>query len=145
MSVGGGLVGVVLDASVALAWVIPGENSDDALRLRDLALEDRFSLLCPPTFWYEVANALWVSVRRSRMAYEDAQTALAALQDFMVESCEVDAATCLAVATEYQLAVYDAAYLVAAIDRGIPLWSLDRQLAQAATNVGIVVLPAVDA
>ncbi|MHB1842617.1 MAG: type II toxin-antitoxin system VapC family toxin [Sulfobacillus sp.] len=56
----------VLDASVALAWVLPGERSVPALRLRDLAVKDGHRLLCPPISWYEIANALRVASRRDR-------------------------------------------------------------------------------
>jgi predicted nucleic acid-binding protein len=133
--------GAVLDASVALAWVLPGETSDEALRLRNLAVEEPITLFCPPTFWYEVANALWVAIRRERMSNEAAQQALGALRDFLVESHEVDAAACLSLSTEYGLAVYDAAYIVLALDRKAPLWSLDREMASVARNMGIWVRP----
>lgn len=131
----------VADASIALAWVLPGEGFDVALRLRSQAIERPLVLLCPPTFWYEVANALWVAIRRGRLTYDDAHRALNALQDFEFEPHDVYAASCLSLSAEYGLAVYDAAYVVLAMDSRAPLWSLDGQTADVARAVGVTVLP----
>lgn len=132
---------VVADASLALAWVLPGEGFDIALRLRNQAIEKPLVLLCPPTFWYEVANALWVAIRRERLSYDGAHRALNALRDFVFEPHDADAAACLSLSAEYGLAVYDAAYVVLAMDSRAPLWSLDRQMADVASGVGVTVLP----
>ncbi len=121
--------------------MLPGESSDTALGLRNLAIEESLILLCPPTFWYEVANALWVAVRRERLSYDGAQRALDALRNFVFESHDADAAACLSLATEYRLAVYDAAYIVLAMDSTAPLWTLDGQMAVSARNMGIRVGP----
>ncbi|MHB1506328.1 MAG: type II toxin-antitoxin system VapC family toxin [Sulfobacillus sp.] len=134
----------VLDTSVALAWVLPGERSAQAMRLRDLAVRDGHRLLCPPIFWYEIANALWVASRRDRLSTDGAHQALAALRDFTMESCDADPAACLSLATQCRLAVSDAAYLVISLDRQVPLWSFDQGLVSAARQLGITVHPSAE-
>jgi predicted nucleic acid-binding protein len=45
----------VVDASVALAWLLPGEATDVALALRQKAVDrPALALLVPPLFWYEI-------------------------------------------------------------------------------------------
>jgi len=74
---------VVIDASVALSWVLPAEDTDQALSLRNYALENpQTVLLVPPTFWYEVTNVLWVAVRCKRLNRQNPTKALELLIDF---------------------------------------------------------------
>jgi len=89
---------VVVDASVDLSWVPPGEDTHDVIKLRDRAADKPgMLLLVPPTFWYEVANALWVATRRQRIAPGVAAETLSALRDFGCEEWEPDPAACEAV------------------------------------------------
>lgn len=124
-----------------LAWIRPDEQSAAALDLRERAIHDDVRLICPPTFWYEVANALWVATRRRRLSVDDAAQALDALMDFTIEICETDPVACVLLANEWTLAVYDAAYLVAASASDAHLWSLDVDQARAAASLGITALP----
>ncbi|MBX6377532.1 MAG: type II toxin-antitoxin system VapC family toxin [Clostridia bacterium] len=134
--------GAVVDASAALSWVLPGEQSEPMLRLRDRAIvEPAFALLVPPTFWYEVGNVLWVATRRSRLDRAAAIDAFEALQAFALETWEVDARSCLELALNEGLSVYDTAYLQLALLAGSALWTLDRYLADAARAKGVPVEP----
>ncbi len=134
--------GAVVDASAALAWVLPGEFTEPALRLRDPAVaEPTFALLVPPTFWYEVANALWAATRQNRMDRPVAFEALEALWGLAFEVWEVDPRGCLELALAEGLSVYDAAYLQLAVATGCPLWTFDRSLAGAARAKGVPVEP----
>lgn len=132
-----------MDASIALAWVLADEEANAALRLRDLAVTNpRMALFTPPNFWFEVANVLWVAAeRRNRLSKADAMTALVALDEFDIHTWMTDPKRCLALSFEYDLAVYDAAYLAVALDRNIPLWTLDRGLTKAAREAAVVVEP----
>jgi len=47
----------VLDASVALSWLLPGEETQRTLPLRDHAAKNpQLELAVPPIFWYEVED-----------------------------------------------------------------------------------------
>ncbi|MEI9478624.1 MAG: type II toxin-antitoxin system VapC family toxin [Deltaproteobacteria bacterium] len=60
----------VLDASIALAWALPDEASDQADRfLSRVTAKD--VLWVPSLWWYEVANALVVAERRKRLTEAD--------------------------------------------------------------------------
>lgn len=73
--------------SVALSWVLPGEDSERVLPLRDAALQEGGAvLLVPPAVWSEVANALWVAVRRLRLERDAAVDALKCLVEFGFEA-----------------------------------------------------------
>ncbi len=55
---------VVLDASVILKWVLPGEGGTDrALRWRDKHLEGSETVAVPDLFFYEAANVLALTKR----------------------------------------------------------------------------------
>ena len=133
---------MVIDASVVLAWVLPAEDTDQALALRNIALEDgQVALVVPPNFWYEVANLLWVAVRRQRLKRHDALKMMRLLIDFECMVWNADPENCLKLALEYDLAVYDTAYLDLAMEKEAALWTMDRALKKAALKAGIKVLP----
>lgn len=134
--------GAVVDASAALSWVLPGEQTEQTLHLRDrAAAEPTFALLVPPTFWYEVGNVLWVATRRNRLDRAAGLDALEALHAFAFETWEVEPRRCLELALGEGLSVYDAAYLQLALVAGCALWTLDRCLADAARAKGVPVEP----
>jgi len=133
---------VVIDASVALSWVLPSEDTDQALSLRSYALENpQTLLLVPPTFWYEVTNVFWVAVRRKRLNRQNALKALEFLIDFEFTVWIADPESCLILSLTHNLAVYDTAYLDIAIDKQASLWTMDQPLKRAAESLGITVLP----
>ena len=130
----------VLDASVSAAWLLNDESSAYADRLLK-RLADGIEAVVPAIWRYEMANILWVGVRRERLAAADAEQLsqwLAALPIF-VDTGSVDAVMTgvSGVASHYDLSVYDAAYLELALRRGLPLASLDQRLVVAAKAAGV--------
>lgn len=133
---------VVVDASVALSWVLPGEDDQRVIELRDRAVQQPgMTLLVPPIFWCEVANALWVAVHRQRMPSGIAEEALGVLLDFLFEECDLDMMDCLGTALRQDVSAYDAAYLQVAMDSGSALWTTDRRLATVSERLGIETEP----
>lgn len=136
------MASVVVDASVALSWVLPGEDTPDLIALRDRAVDQPgMVLLVPSTFWYEVANALWVAVRRQRLSQEVAEQALGVLRDFFFEEVGPDPGACLNTALQHEISAYDAAYLQVAVDTGSPLWTVDRALIRAGGRLNVPTEP----
>lgn len=135
--------GFVVDASVALAWVLPDERNIEALMLRErVERNQNLSLFVPQIFWYEVSNILWVAtVRRNRLTTDLALKAIHTLQDFQFESYYVNPERCLCLALDKNLTVYDSTYLVLAQVFEVPLWTFDNQLASAARDCNIRVEP----
>lgn len=133
---------VVVDALVALSWLLPGEETPLCLSLRDGAVDNpEVELFVPPNFWYEVANTLWVAVRRERLTQSMAMAALESLIEFQFTVWTVEPTACLALSFQQNLSVYDSAYLSLALEQGSTLWTLDQTLAEAAGRLNIPVEP----
>ena len=130
---------LVLDSSVALAWQMPDEESAPAQLLFERFLEQ--GAIVPGLWRLEVANALLVAERRGRLEPGFTQDALA---DFSALPFEVDEETdrhawtaTRRLAERFGLTVYDASYLELAQRSGLPLATLDQQLARAARECGV--------
>ena len=125
---------LVLDSSVALAWVYADETTDAVLRLFD---DVRLYGAWVPGLWrWEIANVLQMNVRRGRHAGDFRDGALASLALLPVKvDAEADRQAwnaALHLAERHGLTVYDAAYLEIASRRKIALATLDQQLRAAA-------------
>lgn len=134
---------LVLDASVALAWVHPDEASAHLDSLLDRVRAE--GALTPPIWLYEVSNVLTLSMRRGRIGPADRASILTELRALGVRisdsPTEETWAATLRLADEYRLTVYDAAYLELAMRRGLPLATLDERRGEAARAAGVAVLP----
>ncbi len=125
---------LVLDTSVALAWVYADETTDAILRVFD---DLRIDGAWVPGLWrWEIANVLQLNVRRGRHGGDFRDEALASLALLPLKvDAEADRqawSAALHLAERHRLTVYDAAYLEIASRREIPLATLDRQLRAAA-------------
>jgi predicted nucleic acid-binding protein len=130
----------VVDSSVTLALVLPDERSSRADAL--LRARRQLTLIAPPLWIYETANALAVAVRRRRMPEAALPEACDLLEALAIEiDGRVDRTlwrTLQAVALASGLSAYDASYLELA-ERRAParLATLDDRLARAAAGRGI--------
>lgn len=126
----------VLDASVAVAWLLSEETASRA----DLALvrlEDDEALV--PHLWHlELRNSLLVAVRRGRFIADGPAERLNALYDLPIRTdMEPDMDIAFALAGKHGLSFYDALYLELAKRHAAPLATLDKALAQAAADEGL--------
>ena len=133
---------LVLDSSVALAWVYADETTDAVLRVFDNV---RINGAWIPGLWrWEIANVLQLNVRRGRHDEDFRDGALSSLALLPIKvDAEADRqawSAALHLAKRHLLTVYDAAYLEIASRRKIPLATLDRQLRAAAASEGIQLL-----
>ncbi len=132
----------VLDASVALAWCFPDESNAYA----DVVLQ-RFKseTAMVPTIWpLEVANALVVGVRRSRLTPEHMATMAQLIQELPIDIDPIRVAgifdEVVRIATTYALSVYDATYLELAQRLRSPLATVDVRLADAARRLQVAIV-----
>lgn len=132
--------GFVLDASVAVSWAFDDEDLPAADRASDLLL-DGFALV-PPLWHVELANALALGLRRARIDAPGIHDFLGALDrlDIRTEVAPPDAGRLAVAAVEHELSAYDAVYLILALDRGLPLATGDRRLAEAAESAGVALV-----
>jgi predicted nucleic acid-binding protein len=122
-------VAVIVDASVALKWVIEEDGSTAARRL----IEDE-ELVAPDLIFIECANALWAKVRRNQIARSDAMAAFAAIEAAPVSSVpsRAHAASAQAIAFELEQTAYDSLYLAVTLAERSKLVTADEVFARAA-------------
>ncbi len=118
--------GFVVDASVAVKWLINEPLSAQAAKL----LDDDLPLAAPELIYAEAANALWAIARRGNIDVDDVREAIDVLADapLTVPSSMkqlMAAATRLAVALSHP--VYDCMYLALAIQEQRPVITADRR------------------
>ncbi len=120
------MTGFVIDASIAVKWVVEEADSEAAARL----LEGEAVLLAPDLLYAEAANALWALSRRGDVAAADVREALAVLADVPLHIPSsmrqlMPAATRLAQDLDHP--VYDCFYLALAVQQQYPLLTADRR------------------
>ena len=134
----------VLDSSVALAWVLPGEGTDATDTVLDEIAADGAAA---PGLWpLEIANVLLQAEKARRITQEERRRALSMLAALPVHIDPDTAAQAwsrtLVLAEAQGLTLYDASYLELALRLALPLASLDRRLRQAAATSGVELLGA---
>lgn len=116
---------VVIDASVALKWVVPEDGSEAARALR------RFELIAPNIWLAEVANALWRHVLRAELEQRQAEGLLRELKAAPVLTIplEADIQIALGLASELSHPIYDCIYLALAQRESTYVITADRRFA----------------
>ncbi len=136
---------LVIDGSAALSFLLKDEQSAYALKALK-ALETGADAYVPTHWWLETANGLLMAERRKRATQSDITEALGLLQLLPVTTDEETAlrvaTDTMALARQYALTIYDAAYLELAIRRQAVLATSDQALSKAAVAVGVKVLAA---
>lgn len=106
---------IVVDASVAIKWLVDEDGTDDAL-----IILERAKLSAPDLLVAECANILWKKVRRGELSEDEASIAARLLEQTDVEILPtrhlLSSATSLAVQLDHP--AYDCIYLALAIERG---------------------------
>jgi predicted nucleic acid-binding protein len=130
----------VLDCSATLPWLFEDEATEKTDRLLNRMQES--STAWVPSLWHlELGNALLVCQRRKRLDTAGMEAFLSAVSalDIQVDGETMGRAwnKTLTLASQYNLSLYDAAYLELALRRGLPLATLDTQLIETARNCGL--------
>lgn len=129
----------VIDASVTASWLLPDET--DARAERAYALLDTDFALVPGLWWFELRNVFIVNERRGRIDRAKTQRALRLLASLPIQLDRAAEQTALlALARRHRLTVYDAAYLELAQREGVPLATLDDELARAARAENVTLI-----
>lgn len=132
----------VLDASVALLWLVPqtnlaGVDYADAVLT---ALQESQAVV-PSLFALETANVVAKVESKGIVTEADSQRFIALLGQLNIATDQATMGQALGdtlnLARRYRLSAYDAAYLELALRTGLPLATLDADLAKAATTAGV--------
>lgn len=130
---------IVVDASIAVKWVVPAENlARQARALLDGAAAAGDTLVGPPHLPGEVTNALYQRTRtRETIRQLATDVARAALVDFMALPLQIVGSPGL-YEDAYSFAraqnlpgIYDSIYVVLARELGTELWTADQRLLSA--------------
>ncbi len=131
---------VVVDASVAGAWVLPDETSLRADAILDRIGRDDDPMAVPALWIYEVSNLLVSAERRKRIDEGQRREALRLINGLPHRvhdhSTPLSRERLLLFATRFKISAYDAAYLELADRLQAPLCTLDERLAAAARELG---------
>ncbi len=119
---------LVLDASVIVKWYSEEEDTEKALRIRDLFLKNKFNIMVPDLMFYEIANV----VRYARGIVDKEKEAI--LNNIVLLNLDVVSVSrhnlikSLSLALKYDITVYDAVYLVIASQKKAVYVTADEKL-----------------
>ena len=113
---------LVIDASIAVKWVVEEEGTPQALALRQ-----RAKLIAPELLVAECANILWKKAARGELSKEEAILAAKLLHSAEVELLPMrslfETATSLAIELDHP--AYDCIYLALAVENDCPFVTAD--------------------
>jgi predicted nucleic acid-binding protein len=117
---------VVVDANVAVKWIIEQEGSDHARRIQAY----QGPLVAPMMLISETTSGLWRHVARGDIPLSTARSAIVGLPRWFRELVDdrLLAGPALDLAGELNYARYDCFYLALSVERGAPLVTADKRL-----------------
>ena len=132
---------LVVDASVALKWVVTEAGSDEAGALLTDMVDGAVTLVAPEHLLGEVANGLRKRVAQRALLAADAVAALDAVIALGLElvSGPDRWLRCLRGALAWGVTTYDALYVLLALDLDAELITADARLADAARGQALPV------
>jgi predicted nucleic acid-binding protein len=130
---------LVVDASVAVKWVLPEADSQRAIALCARGVP----LTAPSLLIEEAANVVWQRVRRAELTRDQAIDAVRVAIGLMstivpVGNLYEDA---LRLAVDLDHPVYDCFYIAIALRNQAPLATADRKMSVLATRAGVLLDP----
>jgi predicted nucleic acid-binding protein len=130
----GAIMPLVVDASVAVKFLVVEPGNDTARRL--LTIPD--PLIAPDWILVEAASAFWKKVRRSELLIIHAERHLADLPDFFETLYPASELIEEALSLSFRLrhAVDDCVYLALALRKDCPLVTADEEFAAAVVQAG---------
>ena len=129
--------GLVVDASVVVAWLFDDEDEPRADRALERLEED--GALVPQLWHLETRNSLLTAERRGRLSEKEVKERLDALKGLPIGTDEEpNLQSAFDLARAYGLSLYDALYLELAKRERAELATLDRALGRAAVAEGVL-------
>ena len=127
---------VVVDASVALKWVLREPDSDIAKTLLKQWKTEKTDVIAPGLFAYEITNILYRQVLTGKLSYEETRRLLKEIFSIGIllhfSQYEVISTRAMAFAHQFSLlATYDAHYLALAEHENCEYWTADTRLLKA--------------
>ena len=128
----GGEGKLVIDASVATKWIIPGEPwEEEANMLKNAIASGSLEAYAPTLITYELASAMSKAIRNNVLKPQDGIDALEAVGSLGIKLIPIlwkEAAEILEVVIASGLTIYDSAYLWLSKKLGVRLITADEKL-----------------
>ena len=124
---------VVVDANLALKWVLLEEDSHTSMLLLDKWTDEGRTVNAPALFAYEVTNILYRQAVSGKLTYDESRRGLEKLFALEIRLefslYEEVSAQAMEFAERFRLpATYDAHYLALAYEEQCECWTADRRL-----------------
>ena len=134
---------LVVDASVAAKWIIPGEPwEEEANNLKGAIVSGRVEAYAPTLLTYELASVLLKAVRKDVLKAGDGVEALKAVGSLGISLAPVlweEVAEVFEVASSTSLTIYDAAYLWLSKKLDAPLVTADEELCKKGGRIAKII------
>lgn len=134
---------LVIDGSTTLGFLLKDEQGEAPMKAL-AALEKGAQVFVPAHWGVEVANGLIMAERRKRVSQADLTEALGLVAALQVSNDDETTrrawSDTTALARQYDLTIYDAAYLELAMRCGASLATTDKKLTAAAKAAGVPIL-----
>ncbi len=128
--------GLVVDASIVVAWLFSDESEPRADRALNRLVED--GALAPQLWHLETRNSLLTAERRGRLSMSGVKNRLDALKGLPIRTdVDPDLQSAFDLARAHKLSIYDALYLELAKRESAELATLDGALGKAALAEGV--------
>jgi predicted nucleic acid-binding protein len=124
---------VVVDASLALKWVLSEADSNTAIALLQTWNTDKMEIIAPAQFTYEATNILYRQIVTNKLSYEEVKKLLTKLLSIgillnFVQHREISIRA-MELSHRFGLpAAYDAHYLALAEHEKCEYWTADARL-----------------
>lgn len=124
---------VVVDANLALKWVLLEEDSNTSMMLLDKWTDEGKTIIATALFAYEVTNILYRQAVIGKLTYDESRRGLVKLFSLEImlkfSPYEEVSAQAMEFAQLFHLpATYDAHYLALAYEEQCECWTADRRL-----------------
>ena len=113
----------IIDASFALKWFFPEENSEIARSF--LSEKNRF--VVPDLFWIETSNIISKKVRKRELSINEAERIIQILEsmNFVTVALDKIKEEAFFISTRFSITLYDACYLAVAVNYEGNLFTAD--------------------
>ncbi len=116
----------LIDTSVLIAWYLPERFSAEAREWQQRFMNGLIELYVPRLHYYEFTNVLRTYVKRGELEVLLARDILETHLSASLIVLDPNPLEILKIALEYDMTAYDAAFVVPAIERKIPLITAER-------------------
>lgn len=118
----------VVDASVVVKWFLNEAGSENALKLKEEHVLGKTLIVVPELMVFEVLNALRFK-KKTQTELVEAGKFLEDMQFRVEKTSEFILQKTIQVSLQYNLTIYDAAYIALAMVHGAPMITADKELA----------------